>query len=204
MLFISKQGHIDAERIQIKIFSTIERGPMAKVNGIVVHQTDSPTAESTFNSYRNRSANGAHFLIDKDGSIYQTASLLKRTNHVGKLKSRCLVTQKCAAAEFRIASSMQHKYTKLSVYEHKKPWPARYPSNNDSIGIELVGQSYETEIPGTQNKENVYESVTEQQNASLCWLIKELAETLSISMQEIYRHPQISYKTRTEAFTAKW
>ncbi|RQP31006.1 peptidoglycan recognition protein family protein [Burkholderia ubonensis] len=204
MLFISKQGHVDAERIQVKIFSEIERSPMSKVNGIVVHQTDSPTAESTFNSYRKKGANGAHFLIDKDGTIYQTASLLKRTNHVGKLKSRCIITHECPAAELKIASGMEHKYTKLSSHEHKKTWPNRYPSNNDSIGIELVGEAHDKDISGTNRKEKVYESVTEQQNSSLQWLIKELTETLYISSQEIYRHPQLSYKTPTEAATAKW
>lgn len=50
----------------------------------------------------------------------------------------------------------------------------------------------------------VYESVTEKQNSSLQWLIKELTETLHISSQEIYRHPQLSYETPTEAATAKW
>ncbi|WP_175923246.1 peptidoglycan recognition protein family protein [Burkholderia latens] len=204
MLFISKQGHVDADHIQVKIFSEIERSPMTKVNGIVVHQTDSPTAESTFNGYRQKGANGAHFLIDKDGTIYQTASLLKRTNHVGKLKSRCIITHECPAAELRIASGMEHKYTKLSIHEHKKTWPNRYPSNNDSIGIELVGMSHDKDVPGTERKVKVYEDVTEKQNSSLQWLIKELTETLYISSQEIYRHPQLSYKTPTEAATAKW
>src|SRR5690606_8060251 len=46
------------------------------VNGIVVHQTGGSTAQSTFNSYRN-STTGAHFLVEKDGKIYQTASLHK-------------------------------------------------------------------------------------------------------------------------------
>ncbi|WP_080422256.1 N-acetylmuramoyl-L-alanine amidase [Burkholderia ubonensis] len=204
MLFISKQGHVDAERIQVNIFSEIERSPMSKVNGIVVHQTDSPTAESTFNSYRKKGANGAHFLIDKDGTIYQTASLLKRTNHIGKLKSRCIITHECPTAELKIATGMANKYTKLSIHEHKKIWPNRYPSNNDSIGIELVGETHDKDIPGTNRKEKVYESVTEKQNSSLQWLIKELTETLYISPHEIYRHPQLSYKTPTEAATAKW
>ncbi|NTZ08580.1 peptidoglycan recognition protein family protein [Burkholderia metallica] len=204
MLFISKQGHVDAERIQVKIFAEIERSSMNKVNGIVVHQTDSPTAESTFNSYRKKGANGPHFLIDKDGTIYQTASLLKRTNHVGKLKSRCISTRECPASELKIASGMEHKYTKLSIHEHKKTWPNRYPSNNDSIGIELVGESHDKDAPGTNRKEKVYEDVTERQNSSLQWLIKELTETLYISPHETYRHPQLSYKTPTEAATARW
>jgi len=71
--------YIDAERIILKTFKNIEHGQMDAVNGIVVHQTDSTTANSTFNSYQTKGATGAHFLIDKDGTIYQTASLLKVT-----------------------------------------------------------------------------------------------------------------------------
>jgi N-acetyl-anhydromuramyl-L-alanine amidase AmpD len=56
---------------------------MTHVQGIIVHQTGSPTARSTLNGYGVARANGAHFLIDKDGTIYQTASVLKQTAHVG-------------------------------------------------------------------------------------------------------------------------
>ena len=42
------------------------------------------------NAY-NSGGNGAHFLIGKDGHIYQTANLLQTCYHVGKLiKSKCL------------------------------------------------------------------------------------------------------------------
>src|ERR1035437_8490823 len=46
-------------------------------------------AQSALSSYNNPSANGTHFLIDKDGTIYQTASVFQQTWHVGKLRSRC-------------------------------------------------------------------------------------------------------------------
>ena len=67
---------------------------MEHLNGIVVHQTGGATVSSTFNSYSNTAhvPNGAHFLIDKDGTIYQTASLHRMTNHIGKLQSRCITT----------------------------------------------------------------------------------------------------------------
>lgn len=48
---------------------------MTHVYGIVVHQTGAATAKSTLASYRNPGANGAHFLIDKNGHIYQTGSV---------------------------------------------------------------------------------------------------------------------------------
>ncbi|WP_454764515.1 peptidoglycan recognition protein family protein [Cupriavidus campinensis] len=204
MLFIDKNGRVDAERVKVKIFPNIERGPMEKVNGIVVHQTYSPTAESTFNSYRDKGANGAHFLIDKDGTIYQTASLLKRTNHVGYLKSRCIATHVCSPTEFRLASSIRGT-KKLSDHEYNKTWPQRYPSNKDAIGIELVGMAYAKDIPRKNEKPNlVYEDVTEAQNLSLRWLITELVRSFKVSTSEIYRHPHVSYKIVTEASTAKW
>lgn len=82
MLYVSKDGIVDAERVEVRTFSNIERGKLDKVNGIVVHQTNGPTAQSAFNSYRSPGAKGAHFLIDRDGTIYQTASLHKVTIHV--------------------------------------------------------------------------------------------------------------------------
>jgi N-acetyl-anhydromuramyl-L-alanine amidase AmpD len=137
MLFISKTGLVDAERVEIKIFSTIERGPMDKVNGIVVHQTGGSTAGSAFSSYSKKNANGAHFLIDKEGKIYQTASLLKKTDHVGWVQSRCLQKKSCAPTEFKRISKL--KIHPLHRHEITKKWPDRFPFNNDSIGIELVG-----------------------------------------------------------------
>ena len=101
MLFVDKNGLVDAERITVKRFNSIERGKLAAVNGIIVHQTDSTTARSTFNSYQNIGANGAHFLTDKDGTIWQTASLYKITNHVGFLQSRCLLKKSCSPQELK-------------------------------------------------------------------------------------------------------
>jgi N-acetyl-anhydromuramyl-L-alanine amidase AmpD len=192
MLFISKHGHIDAERVKVKIFTAIERGSLDRVNGIVVHQTDGSTANSTFSSYQKIDANGAHLLIDKDGTIYQTASLHKITNHVGKLRSRCLKKKTCPPVE--IAKMSRMNVTALSRHEIKKSWPDRYPSNTDSIGIEIVGAS--------ANK--IYEAVNAQQNDSLKWLVTELAETFRVSLSEVYRHPEVSYKLESEASTAQW
>ncbi len=203
MLFISRQGHVDAVRVIVKIFPSIERGPMETVNGIVVHQTGGTTTSSTFNSYTSNThtPNGAHFLIDKDGTIYQTASLNRVTNHVGKLQSRCINTLQCsptdlqeARKEFRAGPAAFHRH------ESKKEFPNRYPSNADSIGIELVGMYY---VDGKTN-DLVYENVTNEQNSSLKWLIQELSETLNVRMSEIYRHPEVGRKNATEASTARW
>jgi len=192
MLFISKHGHVDAERVKVKIFPAIERGRLDRVNGIVVHQTGGSTVRSTFFSYMDKGAYGAHFLIDKDGTIYQTASPHKVTHHVGLLKSRCLEQRSCPPIEMKKVSRM--KSIPLSRHEYKKPWPERFPHNTDSIGIEIVGT----------HKDGVYEAVSEKQNNSVKWLINELTETFNVSLSEIYRHPEISYKVDTEASTARW
>ncbi|MBT0725597.1 N-acetylmuramoyl-L-alanine amidase [Rosenbergiella sp. S61] len=204
MLFIDENGLVDAERIIVKRFSTIERGKLDKVNGIVVHQTGGSTVNSTFNSYQNSGANGAHFLIEKDGTIYQTASLYKITNHVGFLQSRCLLKQSCSPQELKKAMDMNNiknireKSKTVHRYEIGKKFPDRFPYNADSIGIEIVGKAKRI------NNDDIYESVNDKQNESLKWLVKELSETVSVSLSEVYRHPDVGRKNVTEASTAKW
>ncbi|EXU76908.1 peptidoglycan recognition protein family protein [Erwinia mallotivora] len=204
MLFIDKNGLVDAERIIVKRFSSIERGKLDKVNGIVVHQTDSTTANSIFNSYQNSGANGAHFLIAKDGKIYQTASLQKITNYVGFLQSRCLMKKICSPQELKKVTGMdkikniRERSKTVHRYKASKSFPDRYPYNADSIGIEIVGKARRI------NNEDIYEPVNDRQNESLKWLVKELSETLRVSLNEVYRHPDVGRKNLTEASTATW
>ncbi len=213
MLDIDKQGMVFGNaRIRSHRFPLIERGPMATVSGIIVHQTGSSNAQSTFNSYRLANANGAHFLIDKDGAIYQTASVLQRANHVGRLRARCLAEHSCNPAEI-----IQYKKSSdlaMHKMEMLKTTPSRYPSNLDSIGIEIVGEAHLP--PGVKAPTNpedrkrlmaniaVYEALTVNQTHSLRYLIHELAETLQIKKSEILRHPDVSRKNITEAAKASW
>ena len=146
-LNIDDKGHVQHERVLLKtaagretISPKIERGEMPEVNGLIVHQTQSPSVNSTLNSYAKDKANGAHFLIDKDGTIYQTASLKRKTNHVGPLRSRCAQEKSCSPEETKL--NEKHNPTKENQRESKKPAGERFPSNSDSIGIELVGMAY--------------------------------------------------------------
>ncbi|WP_034914948.1 peptidoglycan recognition family protein [Erwinia sp. 9145] len=199
MLYIDEKGYVDAERIVVKIFNTIERGKLRKVNGIIVHQTGGPSAESAFNNYKNKGANGAHFLIAKDGAIYQTASLYKVANHVGNIRSRCLMEMRCSPVELAKIKPFLNQYKQLSRIEQKKTYPERYPANFDSIGIEIVGK------PESGEGENaIYEKVNDAQNSSLKWLVNQLSDTFNVSMADVFRHPEVSYKVKTEAGTAKW
>ncbi|MBV8273343.1 MAG: N-acetylmuramoyl-L-alanine amidase, partial [Cupriavidus sp.] len=196
-----------------KLFPNLERGDMNSVVGIVVHQTGGQSAQGTLAGYRAKGANGAHFLIDKDGTIYQTASLNKKTNHVGQIQSRCYIEKTCPPAEFKLIQQQERTNKdkrKVTAREHLKAWPDRYPNNSDSIGIELVG--FHRNVDG--KPEPVYDVVTERQNSSLKWLIGILSSNLDlhstlkerweISINEIFRHPEIGRKNETEASTAKW
>lgn len=86
----------------------------------------------------------------------------------------------------------------MNAREMKKSVPDRFPSNRDSIGIELVG--------GTigQGKDPNYEPVTEEQNASLSWIVGELRQNFGVALTEVFRHPQVSRKDPHEAETAQW
>ncbi|MCS3608017.1 MULTISPECIES: peptidoglycan recognition protein family protein [Erwinia] len=206
MLYIDANGYIDAVRITKKIFHSLHHGDMGHVNGIVVHQTGAATLQSTFNSYQHANANGAHFIIDKDGTIYQTASLFKMTYHVGRMKSRCLITQKCEPAELKKATQLENAWRtkEISDRERQKPWPDRFPANTDAIGIEIVGEAFKTEDLKEYPDGRIFEAVNQHQSESLEWLVRELKSTLKISTSEIFRHPEIARKNITEASSAKW
>lgn len=198
MLTIDQYGRVHSNQIKLAIYSAIQKKPLTSICGIIVHQTDGPTAQAAFNSYKS-GRNGAHFLIDKDGAIYQTASVKYQTWHVGPLQPRCLVKLTCSAADTKLFSKWN-----VDAYHHRemtKTVPDRYPSNQDSLGIELVGQALPLTVP---EKERSYEAVTREQNSSLKWLIEELRLTLQVPLTEVFRHPAVSWKNKTEAKTAEW
>ena len=196
---IDKEGILVDGKVIPRRFPAIEHGKLPGVHAIVVHQTDAPTAQHTFNSYL-AGGNGAHFLIDKNGQIYQTASVQMRCYHVGRLiKSKCLTVNKnnCDSASIAkiLAMSWGAQIKALDAHERKKSYPDRYPVNNDSIGIELVGKSIDAKT---------YEAVTPPQIASLQWLAGELYAHFSVTPNDLYRHPEVSYKNPGEANTAVW
>lgn len=199
MSTINNDGMLVNNKVTLRRFHNIEHGVLPSIQAIVVHQTDAPTAQHTFNSYKSE-ANGAHFLIDKNGHIYQTASIKKRCYHVGRLiKSKCLTINKNSCNSESMAKILTMSWATqikvLDAHERAKKYPHRYPINSDSIGIELVGKHI-----GPKK----YETVTAQQNMSLQWLISELYRHLNITSNDVYRHPEVSYKNPGEASTATW
>ena len=107
--------------------------------------------------------------------------------------------QTCTAAEVKAYAKLGP--TGVNRLESLKAVPDRFPSNDDSIGIELVGAAL---APPKAGAEPEYETVTDAQNASLKWLIGELSMLLGVPFTEVFRHPQVSRKNMTEASTAKW
>lgn len=193
MFIVDTYGMLVDSRITSARRTAIERDDMNLVHGIVVHQTGAGTAHSSLESYKKAGANGAHFLLDKDGACYQTASLCKQTWHVGKLKSRCIMEQRCSATELLALRTFDPQAEHRR--EMTKLFPLRFPSNQDSVGIELVGALV---------AEDVYEPVTPQQNRALRWLVAGLGALLKVPLSEVFRHPEISRKNPSEASTAKW
>ena len=200
-LQVDQKGHVIDPGVKLEIRPAIERAPMKAVHGIVLHQTGGSTAASALNSYKNAGANGAHFLIDKDGTIYQTASLLRATNHVGALKSRCKQELSCTPAE-QAALKGKRDGKQTGRVEAAKPWPDRYPGNQETLGLEFVGAS--SPKPGSKTGEEIYEPVTAAQQEALNWLLPRLLEHFQVKTTEIFRHPDVSWKMPTEASSLRW
>lgn len=208
MATVTEDGVLVSAGVQ-KAFRPIDKGSLKTVKGIIVHQTDSSTAKSTLNGYM-VAGNGAHFLIDKDGTIYQTASVFKKTWHVGKLKAKCMETHTCTAAEVKAGRGSPTATNRL---EMRKDVPDRFPSNEDSIGIEIVSlcvldpkyirpSMTPDAINTLRGAKGVFEAVTRDQNDALRRLIAELQSVLSIPEDQVFTHPRVSAKNPTEASTA--
>lgn len=213
--YIDDSGYLIAPGIQPAPRPHIEHGTLTTIRGIIVHQADSDTAQSTLSAYMKVGANGAHFLIDRDGTIYQTASLKRRTRHVGKLRSKCIAEHTCSPSELHILRNNEARPSVINRIEMRKTVPARYPSNDDAIGIEIVGRCTlpaEYDQPGLtreareriRGEKGIFEPVSVAQNAALHRLVADLTALLKVPEDQIYRHPEVSRKNPTEAETARW
>ncbi|HTD95766.1 MAG TPA: peptidoglycan recognition family protein [Edaphobacter sp.] len=199
-------GIVCDSHVKQSIVKKLDHGPLTVIHAIVVHQTDSSTAQGTIAGYNNLpSGNGAHFLIDKDGKIYQTVPLNRKAQHVGYIYAKCFQLHKCVAKEKTTYEGLYKKgYSSgtraISTLELKKAYPSRYPMNFDSIGIEIVSKYLGDE----NNPTRAYEQPTPEQQASLHWLVTNLLESLNLQQTDVYRHPQVSNKTAGEARDAQW
>ncbi len=151
-----------------------------------MHQTGGDNAKGTLDGYKSASI-GAHFLIDQDGTIYRTVRIDKKAFHVGSIRSKCLELKSCTpedqAAIQTILGAKKVPYSKKvkesNDHEEAKAYPSRFPSNNDSIGIEVASKLVD----------GVYEDPTDKQQVSVKWLVAELLDALRLKTSDILSSP---------------
>lgn len=78
----------------------------------------------------------------------------------------------------------------VSRLESARPYPDRYPTNRDSIGIEVVA---------TYNaRTKTWQEPTEAQTASIQRLVGTLQQNYGLNDRDVYEHDRISFKTQGE------
>lgn len=184
--YVDQDGYVQNAGFIHKPIKALERGPIRGPAAIVLHRTVSSTASSTLNAFRR--GIGTHFLIDKDGTIYQVASLKQYTAHVGPIRVRCLAEGKCPPADLdRIK-----RFTPRQGHDHEKakPYPDRYPMNEDSVGIEVVAMYHEGNA--------TWDAPTPEQETAIRRVIRILKKSYGLEDRDVYAHDLISRKTAGE------
>jgi N-acetyl-anhydromuramyl-L-alanine amidase AmpD len=183
---VDDKGYVQNAKFVHKPIAALEKGAITGPKAVVLHRTDSNTLESALQSFQK--GIGTHFIVDKDGTVTQTASLLKKTAHVGKIKSRCYEAGTCAADEKKKIKGWGWAPDKVYNHEKAKAYPDRYPMNEDSVGIEVVAK----------NNKGTWDAATAAQLASIAAILNILKDTYGIGEADIYEHDKISYKTAGE------
>jgi hypothetical protein len=192
---VGADGYLTDPNITRTPIPALERNPLPDLNAIVMHRTMGSTAQGTIDHWSGQNRPyGTHFLIDRDGTIHQTASLNNNTAHVGNIRSRGEVEgtltpegQRELAATRRLPTS---DYDDVSRLESARAYPQRYPTNRDSIGIEVVATYNE--------RTSTWQEPTEAQRASIQRLVGTLQQNYGLNDRDVYEHDRISYKTQGE------
>ena len=194
-----KDGKIVGKAVDVKVDSSIEHGNINNVTSIVLHRTDSSNAGSAFQAYTNGKKSGGYFLIDKAWKIDQTADMKKRCWHVRTLLPGCQIEKNCDPKELKTIMALTHekgfsfsrRAGNLSRHEAEKKYPLRYPSNNDSIGIEVVGKFWAFQ--------KSFVKLTQQQFKSLKWSVEIIAKKYNLNIKtNVYAHGAIARKEASE------
>lgn len=186
-VYIDDTDYLQNAGVTFDPITKLENGPLRGPVAIVMHRTAGSTVQSAMAAYRS-SGFGTHFTIDKDGAIFQTASLKLFTRHVGTIAPRCLREGTCLADEEVKLNSLSYKGK--HDHERKKIYPARYPINEDSIGIEVVARHIAHEAR--------WDPPTGHQQESISRLIAILFKEFSITSSDVYEHDKIAHKTLGE------
>lgn len=94
----------------------------------------------------------------------------------------------CSAGELKTIRAMGFNPKAVHKHEKAKAYPNRYPTNADSIGIEIVGAL----------TNGSYGAGNSAQVASVKALVGALQQKYKLSNSDVYRHGVISYKHPTE------
>ncbi len=119
--------------------------------------------------------------------------------HVGILYSRCMDEKSCDPKELTTVTALLHqkgfsfskRVKNVSRHEVGKSYPLRYPSNADSIGIEVVGRYIQSS--------NIFQQPTKAQFSLLKWLVELLVTKFSLTLKkDVYAHGVIARKKKAE------
>jgi N-acetyl-anhydromuramyl-L-alanine amidase AmpD len=94
---VNGEGYIENAGVKRNDISELNQGKIEKINAIVLHRTNSSTKESALSSFK--SGIGTHFLIDKNGDIYQTAGLSTYVYQIGFIQARCENDKACTSMD---------------------------------------------------------------------------------------------------------
>lgn len=186
-VYVDDNGWIQNAGFTFQHIAALGNGSIDGPLAIVLHRTVSSTAASALAAFK--SGVGTHFVIDKDGTTYQCESLLKKTAHVGPIRSRCHIERKCPADELE---SFKEWGSRMSCYRHErvKSYPVRYPMNEDSVGIETVAMYHVST--------KTWDAATPEQTTAIYQLVGILKEHYGLSDADIYEHDKIAWKTEGE------
>lgn len=193
--YIGENGYVQNAGFIHWPVEALEKRDMTGPVAIILHRTDSASVESALNSAS--SGIGTHFYVDKDGTVYQAASLLKHTSHVGRIRSRCYESGACSVEEMSRIRGFGWAPRTIHDHEKVKSYPARYPLNEDSIGIETVARCVSNCGPNDKGAP-VWEEPTPEQVESITHIIAILQKTYFLTDSDVYAHDLISYKTPGE------
>ena len=188
-VYVGSNGHIQNAGFVQQPITALEKGELAGPHAIVPHRTVSTTAAGTLRSFQR--GIGTHFLVAKDGTTYQTASLAQRTWHVGPIRSRCYQESTCQPDETHQIAALERSESYMAIHrmEKRKEYPARYPTNEDSVGIEVVAM---------WTPQRGWDPTTPEQRNSIARLVEVLQSLYSLTDADVHEHDIISRKTSGE------
>jgi hypothetical protein len=162
-LSIGTNGFSANSRITVNEIPALNRGRINTPTNIILHRTVSSNLSSPLNSARDRGV-GTHFYVGTDGTIVQAASTNNRTSHLRETGPGGVFDRTAAG-----------------------------PHNNNSIGIEVVGNYNATT--------RTWDPLTPRQIEATAFLVNSLKTTYNIPQTNVRNHEDVQPKTLGEGAT---